>query len=150
MRMNTLSYRELFEYNHQMNQKLIRVFEENSDRIPEQSLKWLSHVLNAQQIWNNRINPGERSYSVWQLHAIGSLKGIDARNHEASCHILDHVDLDKQISYTTSRGDSFENTVKDILFHMINHSTYHRGQVATDLKRNNIEPPVTDYIFYKR
>jgi uncharacterized damage-inducible protein DinB len=32
-----------------------------------------------------------------------------------------------------------------VLRHMVNHSTYHRGQVASKLKRLGVEPPVTDF-----
>ena len=35
-----------------------------------------------------------------------------------------------------------------VLRHVVNHSTYHRGQVASKLKRLGIEPPATDYIFW--
>lgn len=54
------------------------------------------------------------------------------------------------IGYKTSKGDAFQNTVKDILFHIINHSTYHRGQIAANCKEYGIEPLMSDYIFYKR
>lgn len=58
--------------------------------------------------------------------------------------------LKKKISYKNSRGERFENSVRDILFHVINHSTYHRGQIATDCKLHGMTPLATDYIFYKR
>jgi uncharacterized damage-inducible protein DinB len=35
-----------------------------------------------------------------------------------------------------------------ILRHVVNHSTYHRGQVASKLKRFGIEAPVTDLVFW--
>ena len=35
-----------------------------------------------------------------------------------------------------------------ILRHIVNHSTYHRGQVASKLKRFGIEPPNTDFFFW--
>jgi uncharacterized damage-inducible protein DinB len=34
------------------------------------------------------------------------------------------------------------------LRHVVNHSTYHRGQVAAKLKRLGIEPPMTDLVFW--
>ena len=33
-----------------------------------------------------------------------------------------------------------------VLRHIVNHSTYHRGQVAAKLKRLGVEPPMTDLI----
>jgi uncharacterized damage-inducible protein DinB len=35
-----------------------------------------------------------------------------------------------------------------VLRHIVNHSTYHRGQVASKLKRLGVEPPATDFIFW--
>ena len=35
-----------------------------------------------------------------------------------------------------------------ILRHIVNHSTYHRGQVASKLKRFGIEQPITDFFFW--
>jgi uncharacterized damage-inducible protein DinB len=35
-----------------------------------------------------------------------------------------------------------------VLRHIVNHSTYHRGQVASKLKRFDIEPPATDMVFW--
>jgi uncharacterized damage-inducible protein DinB len=35
-----------------------------------------------------------------------------------------------------------------VLRHLVNHSTYHRGQVASKLKRLGVEPPATDLIFW--
>lgn len=37
--------KELFEYSHLTNQKLIDSFDENQDKIPEQSVKLLNHIL---------------------------------------------------------------------------------------------------------
>jgi len=35
-----------------------------------------------------------------------------------------------------------------ILRHVVNHSSYHRGQVASKLKRFGIEQPATDLLFW--
>jgi uncharacterized damage-inducible protein DinB len=35
-----------------------------------------------------------------------------------------------------------------VLRHIVNHSTYHRGQVASKLKRLGIEQPATDFVFW--
>ncbi len=35
-----------------------------------------------------------------------------------------------------------------VLRHVVNHSTYHRGQVASKLKRLGVEPPATDLVFW--
>jgi uncharacterized damage-inducible protein DinB len=35
-----------------------------------------------------------------------------------------------------------------VIRHVVNHATYHRGQIASKLKRHGIEPPATDLIFW--
>ena len=37
-----------------------------------------------------------------------------------------------------------------ILRHVVNHATYHRGQVAAKLKRFSIQQPDTDFVFWAR
>lgn len=143
-------YRELFEYSHHFNQKLTDVFNDNPDKISKKSVKLFNHVLNAHQIWNNRIDPKQTPFGVWELHDTQDLKTIDKTNYEQTLQILDKFDLNETINYSNSKGQAFSNSIKDILFHVINHSTYHRGQVATEFKQYGLEPLVTDYIFYKR
>jgi uncharacterized damage-inducible protein DinB len=50
----------------------------------------------------------------------------------------------------TLRGRGFRFTVPrwGMLRHIVNHSTYHRGQVASKLKRFGIEQPNTDFFFW--
>ena len=46
------------------------------------------------------------------------------------------------------RGDMFTLPRWAMLRHIVNHSTYHRGQVATKLKRFGIVQPITDFFFW--
>lgn len=63
---------------------------------------------------------------------------------------LDPTDFDQMISYQTSNGISFETALKDILTHLINHGTYHRGQIIQLLKEERAEVPSTDFILFVR
>ena len=45
-------------------------------------------------------------------------------------------------------GRTFTLSRWAILRHIVNHSTYHRGQVASKLKRFGIEPPNTDFFWW--
>ena len=143
-------FKELFEYSHHFNQQLASVFAEQESVVSENPLKLFNHILNVQQVWNGRILQDQNSFGVWEIHELQDLKKIDRANYIASNHILNQVDLNRFVKYTNSKGQAYTNSVIDILFHVINHSTYHRGQIATEFRRQGIEPLVTDYIFFKR
>lgn len=142
-------FKELFEYNHHSNQKLIPLISENIENVSEKTISLMNHLINAQQIWNARIT-NENLFEVWQLNDWNQIAEIDNENYSKTLQLLDKMDLNTIIEYTNSKGITFSNTIKDVLFHIINHSTYHRAQIATDLKQNGLEPINTDYIFYKR
>ena len=143
-------FKELFEYNHHFNQQLANVFNEERLLTSEKSVKLFNHILNAHQVWNSRIRKDQNIFGVWDIHPVADLKEIDHVNFVNSLHILDESDMAHSIHYITSRGEDYINSVRDILFHVINHSSYHRGQIAMEFKQQGIEPLVTDYIFFKR
>lgn len=143
-------FQDLLAYNHHSNQKLWTIFNEHSDKTSEKSVTLFNHILNAQQIWNNRIEPKQPIFGVWDNHPITECKDIDSSNFEFSLYIVDKYGLNEIINYTNSKGNTFSKSIRDILFHAINHSTYHRGQIATEFKQNGLEPMATDYILYKK
>lgn len=143
-------FKDTFEYNYYCNQQLIQLFEKEQQNIPEKSIQLLNHLINAQEIWNARILNQKPDIEVWEIHPLEDLKKINETNYSESLHILETIDLSQEINYQNSKGISFTNSVQDILFHVINHATYHRAQIATDLKSHNIVPLNSDYIFYKR
>src|SRR5690606_32834727 len=142
-------FAELFEYSHYMNQQLAEKFVSNQS-IPAKAHKLFSHILCAHHIWNARINGQSASFKVWEVLPPKELKFTDRTNFEVTSLIIDTRSMEETVSYATSRGEKFSNTAGEILFHVVNHSTYHRAQIATAMKEAGLDPIVSDYIFYKR
>ena len=140
---------DIFEYHNHFNQKLIDLFFEHRDEISERTIPVFSHCLNAHQIWNSRIT-GTEPFSVHQIHILEDCKEIDTRNYLNTLKILSDFDLNQNVKYHNSKGKEFQNTIQQVLFHVANHFTHHKGQIILDLRQCEIEPIVTDYIFYKR
>lgn len=140
---------DLLKYNSHYNQRLIEIYFENKDSFMGKAISLLNHILNAQQIWNSRIII-EPSFKVWQINSDEKLLEINQFNFENSIKILNERNLDEIIVYRNSKGDEFQNSIQEIFFHFINHSTYHRGQIAMLMKQAGLAPINTDYIFYKR
>lgn len=141
---------EIFDYNKAMNEALIHMLLDNTDVDVAKSRYLFSHILNAHHIWNCRIQYQPIVYGVFQEHAVDHLQAINEENYRISAEILQHTDKNQVITYTNTEGQEFQNTVSDILFHIANHSNYHRAQIASDFRANEIQPLVSDYIFYKR
>ena len=142
-------FKELFAYSHHFNQKLIALLSQNLQSVSERSVQLINHLVNAQQIWNARIL-GEEPFQVWQINPWEDLQQLDRDNHLKSLQLAEEADLERLLVYSNSSGAQFSNKIKDILFHIVNHSTYHRAQLAADLRQSGIAPINTDFIFYKR
>ena len=143
-------FNQLFDYNYDCNKKIIDECVK-IDELPEKSVKLFSHILNAHHIWNARVNDLKPKYEVFHEHSITDWEEIHYDNQRSSFEIMSKDDdLERRIVYENSKGMSFTNTLHDILFHIINHSTHHRGQINLNLRESGFEPLSLDYIFYKR
>jgi len=140
---------DLLKYTFHYNREIIVLLKNNLSQLDEKVIQLIDHTINAHQIWNSRILK-EQSFGVWQKNEVENWEMINERNFENSIRILNNFDLEERVIYQNSKGDQFENTVFEMIFHVINHSTYHRGQINSLLKKSGIEPLLTDYIFYKR
>ncbi|MBP7499482.1 MAG: damage-inducible protein DinB [Chryseobacterium sp.] len=143
------NFQDYLEYNQHFNRSLIQNYLENKMIWSEKSKSLLNHILNAHQIWNARIF-NDNQFEVWQINSEDLLLKINSENFSNSYKILEKRELNDIVNYKNSKGTKFENSIQEILFHFINHSTYHRGQIAMLLKETGLEPLNTDYIFYKR
>jgi uncharacterized damage-inducible protein DinB len=142
-------FKDIFTYHHHFNQKLVEEFKMHLANLPGRSFPLFCHMLNAHQIWNARILK-EQEFGVQQQHTLEQCALIDETNFTTTLKVLETVDLESVITYKNSRGQSFSNSVRDILFHVANHTTHHRGQIISDFRQAGIPPMVTDYIFYRR
>lgn len=140
---------ELFEYNFFYNEKLIHLMEPEQNRLPEKVFQLFNHILSAHRVWNARIL-SEPAIHPWERRPFEDLIGINSKNHHETLQILENPNLETFISYQNTGGTNFQNKLEDILFHVINHSTYHRGQIAMLFRESGLTPMVSDFIAYKR
>jgi len=143
-------FKEIFQYHNHFNQKLRIEIKKHYDVLPESTFPLFCHILNAHHIWNARILNQPPHFTVWQRQELEACEAIDNANYTNTLKAIDSCDFDRVIGYKTSKGDEFANTIRDILFHVVNHSTHHKGQIISDFRRLGIDPIITDYIFYKR
>ena len=57
---------------------------------------------------------------------------------------------DAEIAYKTFKGDALRSSARQIILHVVNHGTHHRGQAAGFLRAMGKTPPVLDLMHYYR
>ncbi|AHM60689.1 DinB family protein [Flammeovirgaceae bacterium 311] len=146
--------KDWFAYNHRANESIVEVLT-TVDSLPARAYEIFSHLLNAHRIWLNRIYPVDGlQVHPWEKLDKEVFSKLNDQNYTNTLLFLQStkfgLQLGKQVYYQNSRGVDFTNSIQEIYFHILNHSAYHRGQVALLLRQAAAEPPLTDYIFFKR
>ena len=144
-------FKELLEYSHFYNLKVIEKFHDGDLEfmVPERAVALLSHTLNIQKVWNMRIEEKQEKVEAWKNLEVDQLESVENENFQNCISILANEDLNRVVTYKNTKGESCESTIRDIIFHIVNHSTYHRGQIATEFRKQGIDPVVSDFIYYE-
>lgn len=113
-----------------------------------------AHLVMAEWLWLERWlgRPPEAlpewvaSASLGQLNA--TLLDVRRRRLEA-LELLGEADFTERRTYTDlARNKTWNITVGQMLTHVVNHSTYHRGQVTTLLRQLGKGGVTTDFLIY--
>ena len=142
----------LFKYDAWANRQMNGLIAEFGDA--EQPRRWMAHLLAAQQIWIKRcqlLPPA--ATMLWPDNSTAEMDAIINTNDTEWLSYLGSLqpeDFDKPIIYKTLKGDGFQNTLSDIIAHVINHGTHHRAQIGQYLKNAGAKLPATDYILFVR
>jgi len=116
----------------------------------------LNHILVGDQAWLARLRKDPPPGIALDHTLYSSLPEFaGARKHqddEITAYVrgLGETDFTAIVTYKNMSGAAFDNTVSDILTHMFNHQTHHRGQVHDMLSQTKVLPPELDYIFFMR
>ena len=119
------------------------------DGYPESISRLMSHILNAMDIWISRIKTNESNFEVWQIHNESKWQELNNNLCQESLMIATERSLNDWIHYKNTKGVAGSRQVGHILYHLVNHSTYHRGQMALELNNAGLKAVSTDYFIYK-
>lgn len=114
----------------------------------------LLHIFAADRIWLRRLR-GELASSFlnedetrWDLLEAEWPRLWQAWQHWASA--LEDDAAQRPLRYHDLKGHAWEQPIWQIVLHVVNHSTHHRGQVAGFLRAMGHRPPALDLIAYYR
>ncbi len=114
------------------------------------------HLLDAESIWWQRIKLQElvlRPSDGFIGDFMAVSKALQQQDKQWLDWVIvcnDHGFLHEFI-YFDSKKQRFKQPVHQVLLHLFNHSTYHRGQMVTMLRQLKIDKiPSTDFIAWSR
>jgi uncharacterized damage-inducible protein DinB len=144
-------FRKLYQFNAWANKRVIStlVRQQVNDK---QILTLLGHIVAAQFLWLHRIKglPAP-DVKLWGEYTLDQLITMA---EEAGTQWLEFVestdDFDREMTYKNYVNEPYTNNVENIMIHLVNHSSYHRAQIAMLLRQKGFEPINTDFITYDR
>jgi uncharacterized damage-inducible protein DinB len=114
------------------------------------------HMWDAESIWWQRME-GHSKLLIPSKEFNPTMKeavnGLLSQSREWS-NWMNHVteeQLHRNFDYTNIKGEAFTSCVWQVLHHLFNHGTYHRGQLVTMMRQlGATEIPATDFIHWYR
>ncbi len=116
----------------------------------------LVHSMGAEELWLKRWK-GE---SPAALRSVADIPTVDAlrdawkiveRDMKEFCSSLrTQEDAERIVQYRDLKGNPYSQPLDHLMQHLVNHSTYHRGQVVTMLRQSGVKPVNTDLVGFFR
>lgn len=135
---------DLFDYDLWANNQWLSAVETWPE--PARGREVLGHIASAHRTWLTRCMSVEETVPV-----TGDLRNDFQALHTQWIDLLRICDLNAYASYTTLTGDNFFTMIGEIAQHVVNHGSYHRGQLRGLVEAWGItEFPETDLIRWHR
>ncbi|MFZ3218038.1 MAG: DinB family protein [Candidatus Acidiferrales bacterium] len=115
----------------------------------------LVHIMLVEWLWLERWH-GRSPSAYPPVTEFPSLDSLRARWAKIERDLVDYVasltpeDLQRVVQHKTTAGVAQAAPLWQMLQHLVNHGTYHRGQVTTLLRQLGAKPSTTDLIFFYR
>ena len=115
----------------------------------------LAHICGAEWIWLERFQ-GRSPAALPNTGEIESVASLREKWSEQEARLLAFVgkltqeDLDRVMEYKTLKFGVYRNPLWQSMQHVVNHGTYHRGQVTTLLRQLGAQPILTDLMHFYR
>jgi len=113
----------------------------------------LAHIYGAEWIWFERFQGRSPSAlpNASQFPDVPTLRETWLVHEErliAFVGELSQADLDREMEYKTLKYGVYSNPLWQSMLHVVNHGTYHRGQVTTLLRQLGAQPILLDLMHF--
>jgi uncharacterized damage-inducible protein DinB len=139
-------FRRQFAYDAWANREALAALRGSGEE-STRCLQLMAHVVSAERLWLERLRQQSQSIAVWPQLSLENCEQLTAEIAELWRNYLGaSLDLTRVVSYKNSKGEPWTSTVQDVLTHVVMHSAYHRGQIASHMRASGQTPAYTDFI----
>jgi uncharacterized damage-inducible protein DinB len=115
----------------------------------------LAHIYGGEWVWLERFQ-GRSPASFPDTAEFQDVASLQERWIELEGRLLGFVgsltqeDLNRAMEYKTFKFGVYRNPLWQSMQHLVNHGTYHRGQMTTLLRQLEAQPVLTDLMHFYR
>lgn len=138
-----------FEFDYQVNRTWsahLQLYEDDSNQFIN---KQMSHIVNVHHIWVSRLESARPESNEWDVLPMAFWDRLLEENYRRTELYLRHFDEASKTNYHDSEGVPMQKSDSDILYHILNHSQYHRAQIARELRLLELPVPSMHFIQYR-
>ncbi|MBT8765355.1 DinB family protein [Metapseudomonas boanensis] len=115
----------------------------------------LNHLAVVDRIWLARVRQEPAPFDRLDAEAVADrqllptylAEGVSAWQVVLTRH--DDDSLTQPLVYRNMRGEPQQRSLAEIITHVVNHGTHHRGQASAALSMMGLETPAMDFIYFK-
>ena len=113
----------------------------------------LVHLADATHLWARRLQGEDVTARAPEAEfpTLDDVARLFDTAHDAFDRLLPTLTPERLAtvwSYRSLEGKELHLPLWAVLRHVVNHATYHRGQIASKLKRFGVDPPATDLVLW--
>lgn len=139
----------LSQYNQWSNQRVLDGLKNQT--APEKAFALLSHIVLAESVWQMRLFAQPITTGIFEVLSLEQIEETMCRNEAGWSSLLESTnDFSRRLDYKMLNGTPVQSSITDILTHIFNHGTYHRAQIASQMRQSGLEPATTDFITFSR
>jgi len=150
--MHVQYFLRMFAYDSWANRECIASMQA-AGSISADTIGRMAHILSAENLWLERILKRPSNAPVWPTATLEDCLRLEGETALAWRNYLIRLanpfapgTLEDKGEYRNSKGEMWTSLVRDILTHVLFHSTYHRGQIALQMRAAGFQPAYTDFI----
>jgi uncharacterized damage-inducible protein DinB len=113
----------------------------------------LAHILGAEWVWLERWQ-GRSPEALLDPAVFPTVQSLESRWKIVEREQMQFIEaltpqrLREELAYINLRGQRYSYPLWQQLVHVVNHSSYHRGQITTLLRQLGAEAASTDFLVY--